>query len=97
MFVLMPPPLQDSYKAKGVDDVRLKPRPPIPKGPKGIPSVPFTANCTADMVGARKPVRFPYHCDFFGANTTFDFLLQSEAGSAFVPKRRLARPSSKAS
>ena len=39
------PPLQDSYKAKGVDDVRLKPRPPIPKGPKGIPSVPFTANC----------------------------------------------------
>jgi len=72
--------LQDSYKAKGVDDVRLKSRPAIPKGPNGIPAVPFTANCTADRVGARKPVRFPYHCDYFGANTTFDFLLQSEAG-----------------
>ena len=69
--------LQDSYKVKGVDAIRVK---PLPKTPLGIPLVPFTANCTADMVGGRKPVRHPYHCDYFGANTTFDFFLQTAVG-----------------
>jgi hypothetical protein len=77
--------LQNSYKSKGVDAVRLGPPPVVPKGPAGIPSVPFVANCTADMVGARKPVLPPYHCDYFGANKTFDFFLQSEAGSTSTP------------
>jgi hypothetical protein len=72
--------LQDSHKAAGVDAVRLKPRPPTPLGAGGIPSVPFTANCTADQVGARLPVHTPYHCDYFGANTTFDFFLHSGVG-----------------
>ena len=73
--------LQDSYKAKGVDAVRLKPR-PTPS--IGIPTVPFTANCTADNIGGRMPIQKPYHCDYFGANTTFDFFLQ--VNFAFRPK-----------
>jgi len=40
---------------------------------------PFTANCSADQVGGRRPVPMPYHCDWFGANTTFDFFVQTQA------------------
>ena len=61
--------------------MRLKPRPATPKGliGAGIPAVPFVANCSADQVGGRKPVPPPFHCDYFGANTTFDFFLQTVA------------------
>jgi hypothetical protein len=42
-----------------------------------LPGTLTQANCTADRVGSRRPVLPPYHCDYFGANTTFDFFLQT--------------------
>lgn len=67
-----------SYKLKAVDAVRAAPRAATP-AVNGIKLVPFVANCSADAVGADLPVRPPYHCDYFGANATFDFFLQTAA------------------
>jgi hypothetical protein len=71
-----------SYKLKGVDAVRASARPPTPTDT--IKLVPFVANCSADAVGARVPDSPPYHCDYFGANTTFDFFLQTTAPSSTI-------------
>jgi hypothetical protein len=68
-----------SYKLQAVDAVRVLPKPATPV--EYIPTLPVTLNCTYDQVGARRPVSPPYHCDYFGANTTFDFFFQvSQAG-----------------
>jgi len=69
-----------SFKLKAVDAVRSQPRAATPAS--AIPLVPFTANCTRDMVGARRPILPPYHCDYFGANSTFDFFLQTDSAGA---------------
>ena len=66
--------VQDGPKARGVDAIRVLPRPSTPTS--AIPQVPFTANCTRDRVGAPFPVQPPYYCAYFGANETFDFFLQ---------------------
>jgi hypothetical protein len=65
----------DSYKLKAVDQARTLPKPATPTA--FVPLVPFVANCTRDMVGAARPIRPPYHCDYFGANATFDFFMQA--------------------
>lgn len=68
-----------SYKLQAVDAVRTMPKPQTPV--EYIPALPATFNCTSDRVGAPRPVQPPYHCDYFGANTTFDFFFQtSKAG-----------------
>jgi len=67
--------VQDGPKAKGVDAIRVLPRPTTPTS--AIPELPFTANCTRDRVGAPYPVQAPGYCAYFGANETFDFFLQT--------------------
>ena len=66
-----------SYKLAAVDASRARPKPATPTD--FVPLVPFIANCSRDSVGAARPVRPPFHCDYFGANTTFDFFLQTAA------------------
>lgn len=73
---------QASFKLAAVDAFRVQPRPTTPTAL--IPAVPFTANCSADAVGSRLPVAPPYHCDYFGANTTYDFFLQMAAPGALA-------------
>lgn len=71
-----------SYKLAAVDAIRAASRPATPTD--AIKLVPFTANCSADRVGGPRPIQPPYHCDYFGANTTFDFFLQTTAAGGIT-------------
>lgn len=64
-----------SYKLQAVDAVRSLPKPETPS--EYIQALPASLNCSADRVGAPRPIQPPYHCDYFGANTTFDFFFQT--------------------
>jgi hypothetical protein len=83
-----------SYKLKAVDAVRVAPRAATPTD--AIRTVPFVANCSADAVGARFPIAPPYHCDYFGANTTFDFFLQAAAAGGITATPFVSTPWSNA-